>query len=330
MSGWWLTFRRDESRPRAGNGGGIRRIARCAARSLRSIAICSSSRGEFRRAAIVAGADGKIEQAFQDGRVSRGALQHGFQQIDRFLRQTVTGKQIDIGQSLRDVTLRFFVERRFGRRGSRTVWLPLPREPVSPAGEISPDDRFKTRLRAQAHIFAPRGFVFRSSFQQLFVGGERLARHPPKLRTRARAEPAHPAAGTNRWPCRRDRPAIRVVRVGLGCAPRAVRSSAPEIRGRPSRSSCRESERQHGLRAIQIAGFEQRAGDAMCHRIMFSDPAQILFPPASAAFSAWPLSRYRSSNIVVVSPPASWSGKDSRSLRGLGALARGGQGAHLQ
>ena len=49
-------------------------------------------RGEFHRAAVIARADGKIEQALEDGSVARRALQDGFQQIDRFLRQSVAGK----------------------------------------------------------------------------------------------------------------------------------------------------------------------------------------------------------------------------------------------
>ena len=106
-----------------------------AARSLRSIAICSSMRGKLDRAAIVACAHGKIQQAFQDRRVLRGALQHGFEQIDGFLRQPITGKQIDVGQSLRDVTLRFFLERRFGGSGRGGSSFDLFREPVSPAAQ---------------------------------------------------------------------------------------------------------------------------------------------------------------------------------------------------
>src|SRR5882762_5579720 len=63
---------------------------------------------------------------------------------------------------------------------------------------------------------------------------------PPRIRMLARVAPAHPGAGTNRWPGRKDQPAIPGVQLHAGGLPRAARWTAPELHGRRSRSSCRE------------------------------------------------------------------------------------------
>jgi len=66
--------------------------------------------GEFRGAPVIARANGKVEEAFQDWGMAWCAHQYGFEQVAGFLRQSVAGKQIDVGQSLRNVALRFFIE----------------------------------------------------------------------------------------------------------------------------------------------------------------------------------------------------------------------------
>ena len=72
-------------------------------------------RGEFRGAAVVAGAQDKVEQLFECGRVSRCAPQDRFEQSDGFLRQAVAGKKIHVGKRLGNEFFRFLVERCFRR-----------------------------------------------------------------------------------------------------------------------------------------------------------------------------------------------------------------------
>jgi len=45
--------------------------------------------GEFHRAAVIAGAHGKIEQAFERRRVLWHAQQHALKQVDGFLREPI-------------------------------------------------------------------------------------------------------------------------------------------------------------------------------------------------------------------------------------------------
>ena len=133
--GWF--FRRDES------GGALEAAAKFG-KSLRARAVVAlhrnllEKRGELRGAAVIARTDGKIEQALEDRGVARRALQDGFQEIDRFLRQAIAGKQIDIGQSLRDVSLSFFFERRLGRHGAAGLAASSVGA-IFTAGEISPE-----------------------------------------------------------------------------------------------------------------------------------------------------------------------------------------------
>ena len=52
---------------------------------------------QLRGPAIVSGTENEIQQFFQ-GRCVRGsAAQYGFEQANRFLRQAVAGKQVDVG-----------------------------------------------------------------------------------------------------------------------------------------------------------------------------------------------------------------------------------------
>ena len=163
------------------------------ARSLRSIAIFSRIVASSAVRSVIARADGKIEQTLEDRSVARRALQDGFQKIDRFLRQTIAGKQIDIGQGLRDVTLRFFLERRFGRRGNRRPGRPLPWGPISrPAiflRRLVQDPSSRATTCICAAWFHLREFV-----PAIFRRWQAPWRDPPKFHTRTRAAPVHPAS----------------------------------------------------------------------------------------------------------------------------------------
>ena len=67
---------------------------------------------EFRGTAVVASTEHKVEKFFEGGGVPRSAAQNGFEKADGFLRQTVAGKKIDIGEGLSDELLGLFVKRR--------------------------------------------------------------------------------------------------------------------------------------------------------------------------------------------------------------------------
>ena len=76
-------------------------------------------RGKLRRAAVVAGTQHEIQQFFQRRCVRGSAAQDRFKQADGFLRQSVAGEQVHIGQRLRDELLRVFVQFRFRVRAFR-------------------------------------------------------------------------------------------------------------------------------------------------------------------------------------------------------------------
>src|SRR6266566_1952877 len=69
-------------------------------------------RSQFGGAAVVAGAENKIEKFFEGGGMTRGAAQNGLEQSDGLLRETVAGKQVYVGERLRDECLRLLVELR--------------------------------------------------------------------------------------------------------------------------------------------------------------------------------------------------------------------------
>ena len=73
-------------------------------------------RGQLGGATFVARAEMHIEQPFERRSVARRALQNIFEQMRGFLRQAVAREQVHIRQRLRDVFLRFFVERFFDDR----------------------------------------------------------------------------------------------------------------------------------------------------------------------------------------------------------------------
>ncbi len=237
LRGFWLVFRR-------GDSGRALEAAAEFGKSLRARAVIAldgnllEKRGEFHGAAVIARTDGKIEQALEDGSVARGALQDGFQEINRFLRQAIAGKQIDIGQSLRDVTLRFFIERGLGGRGNRGFGRLFRGRQFHGRGNFS-GDRFQARLARASACICAAWFHLREFVPAIFRRWRAPWPHLPKFHRRTRAEPAHPAAGTNRWPGRKDPPATRAARAGPVCVPRDVRAIAPGLRGRPSRSWCR-------------------------------------------------------------------------------------------
>src|SRR5215470_17696950 len=67
--------------------------------------------GKFRGAPVIARPEYKIEKLFEGWRMAWRAAQDRFEQANRFLRQTVAGKQIHIGERLRDEFLCFCIER---------------------------------------------------------------------------------------------------------------------------------------------------------------------------------------------------------------------------
>src|SRR5262249_20580103 len=73
-------------------------------------------RSKFCGAAIVSRAKNEIEKFFEGRRMARSATENCFKQADRFLRQAVAGKEIDVGKRLRDEFLRFFVDGIFHER----------------------------------------------------------------------------------------------------------------------------------------------------------------------------------------------------------------------
>src|SRR6266700_1405642 len=73
-------------------------------------------RGEFGGAPVVTCAEDEVEQFFECRRVARRAAQNGLKQTNGFLRESVAGEQVDVGERLRDELLCLFVERRLGGR----------------------------------------------------------------------------------------------------------------------------------------------------------------------------------------------------------------------
>src|SRR5207249_9096630 len=74
-------------------------------------------RSQFGGAAVVAGAENKIEKFFEGGGMTRGAAQNGLEQSDGLLRETVAGKQVYVGERLCDESLRLLVQLRIEWRG---------------------------------------------------------------------------------------------------------------------------------------------------------------------------------------------------------------------
>src|ERR1700722_19238146 len=95
LRGSWMICR--------GKSGGALKTAPEFGESLRARAVVAldgnflQNRGEFRGASVIPRTDGKIQQTLEDRSVAWRTLQNGFQEIDRFLRQPIAGKQIDIG-----------------------------------------------------------------------------------------------------------------------------------------------------------------------------------------------------------------------------------------
>src|SRR5438034_4444522 len=69
-------------------------------------------RSQFGGAAVVAGAENKIEKFFEGGGMTRGAAQNGLEQSDGLLRETVAGKHVYVGERLCDESLRLLVQLR--------------------------------------------------------------------------------------------------------------------------------------------------------------------------------------------------------------------------
>src|SRR5215472_4277613 len=74
-------------------------------------------RGQFGSAAIVAGAENKIEKFFKRRGMTRGAAQNRLEQSDSLLCETIAGKQVHVGERLRDEFLRLLIQLRINRRG---------------------------------------------------------------------------------------------------------------------------------------------------------------------------------------------------------------------
>ena len=119
--------------------------------SVSRVAACGMNLLELRcqlgGALVVPRSEVHIEQALNGWRVTRSAFEHALEEMRRFLRQAVAREKIHIGKGLRDVALRFLIERfvdgcllllrsghqrsRFGRclRGSldaKRDWFRLP------------------------------------------------------------------------------------------------------------------------------------------------------------------------------------------------------------
>src|SRR5271155_2199089 len=69
-------------------------------------------RSKLRRPQFVPSPQRDIQQPLQRRRMTRRLLEHALQQMRGLLRQTVTREQIHIRQCLRDIFLRFFIQRR--------------------------------------------------------------------------------------------------------------------------------------------------------------------------------------------------------------------------
>ena len=76
-------------------------------------------RGKFGGAAFVSCAKVQVEKALERGRVARRALQHIFEKVRGLLREAVAREEVHIRERLRDVLLRFFIERLFDDGGRR-------------------------------------------------------------------------------------------------------------------------------------------------------------------------------------------------------------------
>src|ERR1700675_245013 len=68
-------------------------------------------------AAVVAGTEDKVEKFLKGWRVARSAAQNGFEKADSFLRETVAGEKVDVGEGLGDELLGLLVELRLGGCG---------------------------------------------------------------------------------------------------------------------------------------------------------------------------------------------------------------------
>src|SRR5205814_7598532 len=73
---------------------------------------------EFGCAAVIAGAENEIQQFFACRCVLRGAAKNGLEQADGFLSKTVAGKEVDVGERLRNEFLRVVVDRLFHESGN--------------------------------------------------------------------------------------------------------------------------------------------------------------------------------------------------------------------
>ena len=123
-------------------------------------------------AVAIARADGQVEEALQNRGVQRCAFQDGFKQVDRFLREAVAGKQIDVGQRLGNIPLCFFLEPRFGGRSGRRFGFLFRNCQLHRLRNFCWRS-IDTGFRAQLHKCAARGFVFRGSLQQFLIRFER-------------------------------------------------------------------------------------------------------------------------------------------------------------
>ena len=76
-------------------------------------------RGKLCGAAFVSRAKVQVEKALERGRVARRALQNVFEKVRGLLREAVAREEVHIRERLRDVFLRFLIERLFDDGGRR-------------------------------------------------------------------------------------------------------------------------------------------------------------------------------------------------------------------